>query len=73
MSAAVASGTLPEPMWAIIFKPWEDVPVYHAEYRSDQMAYMPKTVCGRPVGLLLPHLPMKHVKKFGKPCKGCFA
>jgi hypothetical protein len=59
-------------LWAVIFKPWADVPVYHKE--DDKAAWSPlgKTVCGRGIGLGLPALPMKHVVKFGRPCKGCF-
>jgi hypothetical protein len=56
-------------LWAIIFKPWADVPVYHKEAEAPLWT----TVCGRSVGLHLPYLPMKHVVKFGRPCKGCFS
>jgi hypothetical protein len=30
------------------------------------------TVCGRRVGVYVPWLPKKHVKKFARPCKGCY-
>ena len=52
--------------WAIIFKPWLDQPVYH---RLESRDY---TVCGREVGLYRPSLPLKHVVKFGRPCRSCW-
>jgi len=55
-----------EPMWAIVFKPWDNEPVYH-RYGGDLA-----TVCGRRVGLHKSMWPFKHAKKVGRPCKGCF-
>jgi len=63
-------------LWAIIFKPWKDEPVYHA-FAKDllrpyefHLAYM--TRCGRRIGDGTPMLPMKHVRKFGRPCRSCY-
>lgn len=53
-------------LWAIIFKPWQDVPIYHAH------APLSMTRCGRRVGLHTPMLPMKHVRKFARPCRSCY-
>lgn len=53
-------------MWAVIFKPWPDEPVYH---RLDLHF---KTKCGRPIGLHTPMWPFKHAKRIGRACKGCF-
>jgi len=53
-------------MWAIVFKPWDNEPVYH-RYGGDLA-----TVCGRRVGLHKSMWPFKHAKKVGRPCKGCF-
>lgn len=55
------------PVWGIVFKPWEDEPVYH-RLGSTRL----HTACGRPVGTTTPMLPFKHVTKFGRPCRGCF-
>lgn len=56
------------PIWAIIFKPWADEPVYHR--RSVRRGL---TQCGRKIGTETPWLPFKHAVKFGRPCKGCFS
>lgn len=53
-------------LWAIIFRPWPDRPVYHA------YVGMGMTRCGRRIGAFTPMLPMKHVKKFGRPCRSCY-
>lgn len=53
-------------MWAIIFKPWEALPVYHRP--TPRM----KTLCGRMISRTTPWLPLKHVVKFARPCKGCY-
>ena len=58
-----------EPMWAIIFKWWPDEPTYHR--KADWQLGL-RTVCGRKFGLYTALIPLKHAKKFGKPCKGCF-
>ena len=52
------------PVWGIIFKPWEDEPVYH------KLGAMRRTSCGRTI--TAPMFPMKHCVKIGRPCKGCF-
>jgi len=60
-------------MWAMIFKPWDDVPVYHrlkASYRFYGDAL--ETACGRKVGLHKSFWPFKHAKRIGRACKGCF-
>ena len=59
-----------EPYWGIIFKPWQDIPVAHRMRRTDEPGWF--TACGRRVGLSTPMFPWKHVKKFARPCKGCF-
>jgi hypothetical protein len=53
-------------MWAVIFKPWEDEPVYH------RSAPEHSTACGRSRGPGTPMWPFKHAKRIGRPCKGCF-
>lgn len=53
-------------LWAIIFKPWPNRPTYHA------LGPNRRTRCGRRLGGCTPMLPMKHVRKFGKPCKSCW-
>lgn len=65
------------PLWAIIFKPWADEPIYHAHkrvfwYDPDFRGHKWLTRCGRPIGEHTPWLPMKHVVKIGRPCRGCF-
>ncbi len=68
---APSSPSLPrEPVWAIIFKPWAETPIYHRNVRTSTV--IGKTACGRKVHPLTPWLPMKHVKKFARPCRGCF-
>ena len=53
-------------LWAIIFKPWPETPIYHALGQAQQ------TRCGRRIGEYTPMLPMKHVRKFGRPCRSCY-
>lgn len=53
-------------LWAIIFKPWPDKPVYHGH------AGHGLTLCGRRIGDTTPMLPMKHAKRFGRPCRSCY-
>ena len=48
---------------------WPDVPVYH---RIADWTHSTQTVCGREIGVYKPMIPFKHVKKIGRPCKGCF-
>lgn len=61
------------PMWAIIFRPWPDTPVYHRhKVGSMTREVWGVTVCGREISRDLPWLPTKHVVKFARPCKGCF-
>lgn len=56
------------PRWAMIFNIWADEPVYHRLSSESPDS----TACGREIGLYKPTLPMKHVEKFGRPCRGCF-
>ena len=56
------------PVWGIIFKPWADEPIFHAV--GDDPLH---TACGRPIGMTTPGFPLKHARKFGKPCRGCFS
>jgi hypothetical protein len=51
--------------WAVIFRPWPDEPIFHALEHRD-------TRCGRAVGLYTPLLPLKHVRKFARPCRSCW-
>jgi hypothetical protein len=53
-------------LWAIIFKPWPDEPVYHG------FAGVGQTLCGRKIGLYHPMIPMKHALKFARPCRSCY-
>jgi hypothetical protein len=53
-------------LWAIIFKPWPDQPIYHGH------AGKGKTRCGRQIGDYTPMLPMKHVVKFARACRSCY-
>jgi len=59
-------------MWAIILRPWLDEPVYHAPAKRWDVRGRYTTLCGRAISEYTPWLPAKHVKKFGRPCKGCF-
>lgn len=59
------------PMWAIILRIWADEPVYH-RYWGNLKSGEDRTKCGRRIGAFVPWLPMKHVVKFARPCKGCF-
>ena len=63
-----------EPVWGIIFQSWHDEPVYHRlrPFQERIVGQGPTTACGRTVGYSTPMLPFKHVKKIGRPCKGCF-
>ncbi len=56
------------PQWAIIFQIWKEEPVFH----KLAIASRDYTSCGRRIGVYLPLLPMKHARKFGRPCRGCF-
>jgi hypothetical protein len=53
-------------LWAIIFKPWPDKPVFHGFVGRGM------TRCGRKIGPYHPMLPMKHARKFGRPCRSCY-
>ena len=53
--------------WAVIFQIWKDEPVYHRLSFGAKGA----TVCGRTLGLHKPLYPLKHARKFAKPCRGC--
>ena len=55
----------PDDLWAVVFHPWPDQPIFHALRGRT-------TLCGREVGLYTPLLPMKHVRKFGRPCRSCW-
>lgn len=57
-------------MWAIFLRLWPDEPVYHALGVIRDMRDFTK--CGRPVGVYVPFVPMKHAVKFGRPCKDCW-
>lgn len=57
-----------EPLWAIIFKIWDEQPTYHRL----RIGETDTTACGRQVGIYKPLLPMKHARKFGKRCRGCW-
>lgn len=64
-----------EPLWAIILDIWKDEPIYHLKDYGRKLSpgvIAPRTICGREIGLGKPFLPMKHAKKFSRPCKGCF-
>lgn len=71
MGASGAGCTL-SPVWGIIFKPWDDEPVYHKKGARLTGRSAHVTVCGRLIGVTTPMLPMKHCVKLGRPCKGCF-
>lgn len=67
-----------ERSYAVVLKPWEDTPAYHAYGDSrpvkvgTQTKDMDETACGRP---MLPSevlIPVKHAKKFGRPCQQCW-
>jgi hypothetical protein len=63
------------PLWAIILDIWANDPVYHrfaSARRGVDGTWRDYTSCGRVVGAYKPWLPMKHVVKFARPCKGCF-
>jgi len=52
--------------WAVVFRPWQDEPVFH------RLGDRRRTPCGRVIGVDLPWLPMKHARKFARPCRGCW-
>lgn len=55
-------------LWAVIFNIWRDEPIYHKLAAPGTWA----TQCGRKIGLHTPLLPMKHVKRFSRPCRSCY-
>ena len=63
-----------EPQWAIILDIWKDEPIYHRHggFRGMSEERRPITTCGRKIASYKPSLPMKHVKRFARPCKDCF-
>jgi hypothetical protein len=58
--------------YGVAFDIFADLPVYHRL----RVGHSPKgviTVCGREVGVYRPLLPLKHLEKFARLCKGCCA
>lgn len=66
--------------YVVILKPWEDEPTYHAYDDATRIAkidnknqLIDETVCGRDLRGPSLFVPLKHAKKFGRPCQQCWA
>ena len=59
--------------YGIILDIWKNDPVFHGfSPERSRIGAAEFTRCGREISSYKPWLPIEHVVKFARPCKGCF-
>ena len=65
-----------DPTWGVILDPKKPVPIFHFPGSVEDDEYEETTIftrCGRAVTWsgLVPWLPLRHLKRFARPCRSC--